>query len=73
MPPYVVVTNRRAAVCIDRDDAQVSATGHCLYLRYKISPRLGRNAVRQDFGFHQISHFFSKWNSLLKARGYWSN
>jgi hypothetical protein len=41
-------------VCIDRDDAQVSATVHFLYLRYKISLGLGRNAVRLDFGF-QIS------------------
>jgi hypothetical protein len=73
MPIYVVATTGRAAVCIDRENAEVSATGHCLYLRYKISPSLGRNVVRLDFGFYRISDFFSKWNYLLKARGYWSN
>jgi hypothetical protein len=60
MPLYVVAMTGRATTCIDRDDAQVSSTGHFLYLRYKISPSLERNAVRLDFGFHRISDLFFK-------------
>jgi hypothetical protein len=39
-----------------------------LYLRYKISPSLGRNAVRLDFRFQWILDFFSKFKFSAQGR-----